>query len=161
MAIVSPVSTFILAATVKDAPFLMSGRTLVRSQILLIPSVDIRRIFDSDDQFARAIVTELAQCYRVVVKSMKNLKLRTAVERVANYIVRQKDKAGAGDMVTLTIGKRNLASMLGMTPENLSRAFGVLQSHGVLVEGRNITITDEDRLLAFAKPTPLIDDPSS
>ena len=161
LAIVSPVSTFILAATVKDAPFLMSGRTLVQSQILLIPSSDIRRIFDTDDKFARAIVTELAQCYRVVVKSMKNLKLRTAVERVANYILRLNAKTGGSGAIVLKIGKRNLASLLGMTPENLSRAFNVLQSHGMSVDGAHITISDLDKLTAYAKPNPFIDDMSS
>jgi CRP/FNR family transcriptional activator FtrB len=160
MAMVRPVSTFILAASIKDAPYLMSGRTLEPSKILLIPSGDIRRAFATDDKFARAIVVELASCYRSVVKSMKNLKLRTSVERVANYILRLQVRAGGAEVVELQIGKRNLASMLGMTPENLSRAFGALQAHGVTVEGRQITIEDAERLARYAKPTPLIDDPS-
>ncbi|PHQ82283.1 MAG: transcriptional regulator, partial [Thalassobium sp.] len=64
MATVRPVSTFILAASVKDAPYLMSARTLEKSRIVLLPSEDVRAIFDIDHDFARAIVTELAQCYR-------------------------------------------------------------------------------------------------
>ncbi|WP_339739502.1 helix-turn-helix domain-containing protein [uncultured Maricaulis sp.] len=160
MALVRPVSTFILAATIKDAPYLMSGRTIEASQILLVPSDDVRRAFAEDDKFARAIVTELASCYRAVVKSMKNLKLRTSVERVANYILRMQLRAGGANVLDLQIGKRHLASMLGMTPENLSRAFGALQAHGVTVEGRQITIDDAERLARYAKPSPLIDDPS-
>ena len=69
MATVRPISTFILAATIKDAPYLMSARTLEKSRIALIPSQDVRAIFDADGDFARAIVTELAQCYRSVVKA--------------------------------------------------------------------------------------------
>jgi CRP/FNR family transcriptional activator FtrB len=161
MAMVRPVATFILAATIKDAPYLMSGRTLEASQILLIPSRDIRKAFAVDDNFARAIVNELATCYRVVVKTMKNLKLRTSVERVANYILRMQLRAGGAKTLELQIGKRNLASLLGMTPENLSRAFSALQAHGVSVDGRQITIEDTDRLTRYAKPTPLIDDPQS
>ncbi len=160
MALVRPVSTFILAATIKDAPYLMSGRTLEASQILLVPSGDVRQAFAEDDKFARAIVTELASCYRAVVKSMKNLKLRTSVERVANYLLRMQSRTGGANVMELQIGKRHLASMLGMTPENLSRAFGALQAHGVTVDGRQITIEDTERLIRYAKPSPLIDDPS-
>ena len=48
MATVRPISTFILAATIKDAPYLMSARTLEKSRIALIPSQDVRAIFDAD-----------------------------------------------------------------------------------------------------------------
>jgi CRP/FNR family transcriptional activator FtrB len=161
MAMVRPVSTFILAATIKDAPYLMSARTLEASQILLIPSRNIRDAFATDDKFARAIVGELANCYRAVIKSTKNLKLRTSVERVANYLLRVQSRAGGADVLELQIGKRNLASLLGMTPENLSRAFSALQAHGVSVEGKQIEIADRERLARYAKPNPLIDDPSS
>jgi len=161
MAIVAPVSTFILAATIKDAPFLMSARTVEPSKLLLIPSQNVRDVFAEDPAFARAIVTELATCYRAVVKSMKNLKLRTAVERVGNYILRLHDKSGQASIVELPFGKRNLASILGMTPENLSRAFGALQSHGILMDGARIEILDREALVAVCKPNPLIDDPKS
>ena len=60
MQIVRPVETIILAATVRDAPFLMSARTLERSHIVLVPSQDVRQIFASDGAFARAVVAELA-----------------------------------------------------------------------------------------------------
>ncbi|WP_299670684.1 cyclic nucleotide-binding domain-containing protein [uncultured Roseobacter sp.] len=83
MATVRPVSTFILAATIRDAPYLMSARTLEKSRIALIPSQDVRGVFDIDAKFARAIVAELAQCYRSVVKNTKDLKLRTSLERLA------------------------------------------------------------------------------
>ncbi|WP_420430759.1 helix-turn-helix domain-containing protein [Hyphobacterium sp.] len=159
LAIVSPVSTFILAATVNDAPFLMSARTIESAKLLLIPSQNVRDAFEKDPNFARAIVTELAQCYRGVVKSMKNLKLRTSIERVGNYIIRLQEKASGSDTVQLPYGKKNLASILGMTPENLSRAFGALQSHGILMDGARIEITDRAALEAISKPNPLIDDP--
>ncbi|MEE2565098.1 helix-turn-helix domain-containing protein [Hyphobacterium marinum] len=161
MAIVAPVSTFILAATIKDAPYLMAARTLEPSKLLLIPSSNVRTVFGDDPAFARAIVTELASCYRSVVKSMKNLKLRTAIERVGNYIIRLHDKSGKADIVELPFGKRNLASILGMTPENLSRAFGALQSHGIMMDGARIEILDRAALEAISKPNPLIDDPRS
>lgn len=158
MATVRPISTFILAATVKDAPYLMSARTLEKSRIVLIPSQDVRAVFDIDGGFARAIVTELAQCYREVIKSQKDLKLRTSLERLANYLLRQQQRLGGEGAFELDLEKRRLASTLGMTPENLSRAFKGLQPYGVTVDGTRITITDQADLERFAKPNPLIDD---
>ena len=93
LATVRPVSTFILAATIRNAPYLMSARTLEKSRIALIPSQDVRAVFDLDGNFARAIVTELAQCYRSVVKTTKDLKLRTSLERLANYLLREQKRA--------------------------------------------------------------------
>ena len=161
MATVRPVSTFILAATIKDAPYLMSARTLEKSRIALIPSQDVRGIFDKDAGFARAIVTELAQCYRSVVKNTKDLKLRTSLERLANYLLRQQSIAGGPADFTLTLEKRRLASLLGMTPENLSRAFKSLQPYGVKVDGNRVSILDQQDLEQFASPSLLIDDYST
>lgn len=157
MATVRPVSTFILAATIKNAPYLMSARTLEKSRIVLLPSEDVRAVFDKDNVFARAIVTELSQCYRAVVKNTKDLKLRTSLERLANYLLRQRRRTQS-DAFDLTMEKRRLASFLGMTPENLSRAFKGLEPYGVKVTGNHIQITDADDLERFAKPSPLIDD---
>ena len=158
MATVWPVSTFILAATIKDAPYLMSARTLERSRVALIPSQDVREIFAADPAFARSIVTELAICYRSVIKNTKNLKLRTSLERLANYLIGQQDYSGGAAEFTLRIEKRRLASILGMTPENLSRAFKALQPYGVKVRGNQVAIADRHDLAQFAKPSPLIDD---
>ena len=158
MATVRPISTFILAATIKDAPYLMSAKTLETSRIALIPSNDVRDVFDTDHEFARAIVTELAQCYRSVIKSQKDLKLRTSIERLANYLLRQQEMADGARAFELRIEKRRLASFLGMTPENLSRAFKGLQPYGVKVSGNLISIAKRSELAKLAKPTPLIDD---
>lgn len=157
MARVLPISTFILAATIKEAPYLMSARTLEKSRIALLPSKDVRAIFDEDTNFARSIVTELAQCYRSVIKNSKDLKLRTSLERLANYVLRLQRHHDGKASFELTIEKRRLASLLGMTPENLSRAFKGLGEHGLKVNGNQITITDQQQLLSFAKPTPMID----
>jgi CRP/FNR family transcriptional activator FtrB len=161
MAMVYPVSTFILAAAVMDRPYLMSGRTKQKSRILLLPAEDMRAAFRRDPAFAQAIVVELAGCYRAVVKALKGHKLRTSVERVANYLVRQKQRNGADGRLTLPLEKRSLASMLGMTPENLSRAFSQLRRYGVEIDGPEVTFHDFDKLVELARPDPLIDDPAS
>jgi CRP/FNR family transcriptional activator FtrB len=158
MGMVHPIGTFILAAVLKDAVYLMSARTCQRSKILLIPSENVRGAFEKDEAFARAIVNELASCYRSIVKEHKDLKLRTAVERLANRLLRYHKDQGSTGRVALPQDKRTLASQLGMTPENLSRAFNTLKPYGVQVEGAQIQLNDIQSLETLAKPTPLIDD---
>ncbi len=150
-------STFILAATIKDRPNLMSARTLEKSRIIMVPSENVRSVFMKDTAFAFAIVDELARCYRATIKNMKNLKLRSSLERLANYVLKHHHRNGDALEFRLPIEKRRLASYLGMTPENLSRAFNSLKPHGVTVNGQMIAITDLDALKAFAKPDLLID----
>ena len=159
--IVRPVATFILAAVLRDAAFLMSGRTVESSQILMVPAENVRTVFARDHVFARAVVRELSARYRGVVKSLKNHKLRNAVERLANCLLRADIEQGRTGTVTLQVDKRTLAALLGMTPENLSRAFATLKPYGVEVNGREIRLTKLDDLRKLAKPSPLIDDPST
>ncbi|KAB7610170.1 helix-turn-helix domain-containing protein [Amylibacter sp. SFDW26] len=161
MATVRPISAFILAAALKDAPCLMSARTLEKAKLILLPAVDVRAVFEIDNSFARAVVTELAQCYRGVIKSTKNLKLRTSIERLANQLIKLHVRSGGLLEFSLNVEKKRLASYLGMTPENLSRAFKTLQAYGVIIDGQNVKLTDIQSLKDLAKPTALIDDPKS
>ncbi|PHP67705.1 transcriptional regulator [Zhengella mangrovi] len=158
MGMVHPVGTFILAAVLKDAVNLMSARTVQKSKLLLIPSANVRAAFERDEAFARAIVEELAGCYRGVVKDQKNLKLRSSVERLANRLLRFHQDQGASGSLDLPYDKRTLASLLGMTPENLSRAFNTLKPYGVEVDGATVHLSDVDSLARLAKPDALIDE---
>jgi len=161
MAMVRPVGTFILAAVLKDAVYLMSARTSAKSRLLMIPAQNVREAFAVDDAFARAVVQELAGCYRGVVKDHKDQKLRTAVERLANRLLKYHADQGGSGQLELPYDKKTLASLLGMTPENLSRAFGTLKSYGVDVDGVRVTLSDIKGLTTLAKPNPLIDDRDS
>lgn len=159
MAVVRPVGTFILAACIRDAPYLMSARTLERSRIILVPSSDLRAVFRRDTEFAVSVIEELAGCYRSVVRHAKGLKLRNSRERIASYLLRQSVLAGNATSYVLPVEKRLLASYLGMTPENLSRALKTLEGDGVKLDGTRVIITDRKNLTALARPDRLIDGP--
>lgn len=159
IALVRPVSTFILAAANKDSVHLMSARTLAPSRILMVPSDNIRALFAHDAAFAQAVVRELATGYRGMVRGLKDQKLRTGVERLANCLLRLHQEQGEPAVIVLPVEKRTLASLLGMTPESLSRGFAALASHGVEVDGDRIALTRLRELRQVAKPHRLIDGP--
>ncbi len=159
MAVVHPVSTFVLAACIKGAPYLMSARTLEHTRLVLVPSGDLRMLFRRDPDFAVSVVNELAACYRSMVRNVKELKLRNARERVASYLLRQSQAAGDVASYVLPVEKRLLASYLGMTPENMSRTLRSLEHDGVKIDGMRVIITDRAKLNALARPDSLIDGP--
>lgn len=152
MAILRPVRSFILAAAYTDQPYLMSARTLSASRILMIPSGLIRDAIDNDRALMQGAMTELSYGFRYFVRALTDMKLRQSVERLGNYLLIESDERGGAFQFDIPIEKRTLASLLGMTPENLSRAFSALAAHGVNVDGSVVQIVDRDRLAAFAKP---------
>lgn len=155
--IIEPVTTFILAAVIRDEPYLKSARTLAPARILMIPAATVREVFDQDAAFARAIVNELAKRYRGIVRALKDEKLRTGAQRLANWILHTNAQQGGQRQIDLKFDKRVLASRLGMTPENLSRNLALLAEHGVKSCGRDIVIENRPALEHFAKPNVLID----
>lgn len=157
LAVLRPVSTFILAAAVLDAEALMSARTIERSDILMLSAEALRRAMKTDPQFSFAVAQELSGCYRELVRTIKNQKLRGGAERLANYLISQQALQGGADTFTLPHEKRVLASLLGMTPENLSRAFANLADYGVVVNGPSVTLSRPVVINRLAKPNALID----
>jgi CRP/FNR family transcriptional activator FtrB len=159
LSFLAPPGAFILAAVVLDQIYLKSAHATDNSLVVLIPAEAVRAVFNKDPAFARAVVTELAQRYRGLVKDLKNQRLRTGIERLANWILAHNEKIGRPGSFRLPIEKKALANLLDMRPENLSRSFAELTKLGVRIDGAAVTIVDIATLTEFAQPDPLIDSP--
>lgn len=159
MRIVEPVLSFILAAALTDMPYLMSARTLASSRILLVPASQLRRAIGEDGALMQAAMHELALWSRDLVRALTDMKVRQSAERLGNYLLEYSSRSGNRENFELRGEKRLLASLLGMTPENLSRAFGTLKNHGVALDGAQVTIENLERLRLFARPDPVPSDP--
>ncbi len=155
--IIQPVSLFILAAILNDDVCLQSARTLTEAQVLMIPSARFREAIDNDTAFMHAVVRELSRRYRTTIKELKNQKLRNGSERLANWILAEADTQVEANYIDIPFEKKLLAYKLGMTPENLSRAFATIAKHGVNVDGSRIVFTDRQKFIDFAHPDKLID----
>ncbi len=159
VSILGPGHSFIVAAVILDKVYLKSARSLVPSRVLLVPAAAVRKAFAADGAFARALAQELAHAYRGLVKELKNQKLRSSMERLANWLLSQDQQTGATGRFVLPFEKKVLASRLGMAPEVLSRTFASLVSYNVKVRGANVEIRDVDALRKLAKPASTMDDP--
>src|SRR3546814_16342397 len=86
----------------------MSARTLEKSRLLMVPAELIRSMMDRDAAFARSIVHELSCRYRAVVKNLKDHKLRSSIERLANYLLRESRNQNRNDGLLLQVDKKTL-----------------------------------------------------
>ena len=161
VAVLGPGQCFIMAAVVLDRIYLKSARSLAPSRILLIPAEAVRRSFREDTAFARCLAIDLALSYRMVVKELKNQKLRSGLERLANWLLAEHAELNHPKRFDLPFEKKILASRLGMAPEVLSRSFAALAAYGVRVTGPTIEISDPNVMRALAKPSITIDDPKT
>lgn len=157
--IISPTRSFILAAVICDALLLMSARTHQVSDILFLPSDVFRSAFRHDAVLAVNVAEELGRDFRTVVKHMRDQKLRTGKERLATYLLMLARENVGMNVFALPTTKRVLASLLGVQPASLSRAFAELSALGVSVSGNSIHVHDIAALAEFANTDWVIDNP--
>ncbi|MES2711711.1 MAG: cyclic nucleotide-binding domain-containing protein [Pseudomonadota bacterium] len=157
LGVAGPGDSFILAAVLFDRAYLQSARALVASRILMVPADAVRQAFAADACFARVVAEHLALAYRGVIKELKNQKLRSGLERLANWLLTHDAETGSTGRFTFPFDKKVLASRLGMAPEVLSRSFGALTAYHVVVQGPSVTIRDPAALRKLAQPCATID----
>lgn len=149
--VVEPGSALLLACAVTAIPYIASVRTLSPVRLVAVPTSAVRELFDDDKAFARSVAAELSRSSCRMILDLKSLKVRTSIERLADWLIEAAGSAENGNReIRLPFGKRILASRLGMTPECLSRSLRALAAHGVRVRGREVILTDRAALARFA-----------
>ena len=156
---IKPVVACMLPAIIGDQPYLVSAGTLNGAEVLTVPAAPLRNYAREDLGLAGAVTAEMAKNLRIYVKEFEKLKLRGGLQRLAAFLLGADAEAGRTGRIELPFEKRKLASLLGMSPENLSRALTALTANAVEVRGRAIRIRDRDALVETAHFDPLIDDP--
>jgi CRP/FNR family transcriptional activator FtrB len=156
--LLGPGQSFIVAAVLLDRIYLKSARTLSDSRILMIPADVVRQSFEEDAAFARALAVELARAYRGVIKELKNQKLRSSLERIANWLLLRDAETGSTGRFEFPFSKKVLASRIGTTPEALSRSFAALGRYQVEIQGLSVELQNVEGLRQLARPCQTIDD---
>jgi CRP/FNR family transcriptional activator FtrB len=139
---------FVAPAAMLDAPYLIGARVIEDSRILMIPAEIFRRALATEHAFALAMARALARHWRLLVRQIKELKLKSASQRLGSYLIALAPHRAGAATVRLLEERQLLAARLGMTPESLSRAFAQLAALGVQSRGKQIHIADLSRLRA-------------
>lgn len=151
---VPPGQPFIIAAVILSRPFLMSARVVEPSRVVLIPAAEFRRTVEKEPALSMALNKVAAENWRLLVGQVKSLKMRTATQRLAAFLISLVDRRSGEAAVTLPCERQVLAAWLGMVPTSASRAFRELAALGVHGRGRKLTIKSLARLSEFADVKP-------
>lgn len=133
-------SLLVVPAVILSLPYLVSGVVLAESRIMLIRAELFRRALDDEPALARAVVDMQAQHWRLLIEQIKDLKLRHAPQRLAQWLLREAEAQGS-TVVQMGEPKRVVARRLGMSPESFSRGIAALEEGGAIrVERRSIAV---------------------
>jgi len=141
-------------AAIGGAPYPLTARAAEEGRVASFPLPALWAAAERDPAFSADLARTACSEWRGIIGQLKDYRLRSAPQRFAAYLVRLAVAAGQPQQgvaeVELIDDRKTLASLLGMTPENLSRTIAQFRDRGVVVTGRSVTITDLGGLADFA-----------
>ena len=153
VSVVVPGHIFTLAAVLDDEIALTEARTVQKSIVLSVPAQMVRNLVETDHDFCLAALQHATRYSRGLVKKIHGQKLRTSVERLALWMLDNSDERGR---IEIPFSKRTLASLIGTTPESLSRVLAGLDSVVTRKPNRTFQIEDHAALVRIGRPSPFI-----
>src|ERR1700722_4281903 len=156
--VLHPIDHFVLASVLSRLPHLMTARAVTRARLLAIDAAGLLDLVEHEAQLANTLLRSVSREFRTMVRQVRDLKLRTAAQRLGCYLLaRVKDGEATKADFRLPFDKGLLAARLGCRQENLSRAFAALRACGVETHGSRVILHDIAQLKALAVPDDLSD----
>jgi CRP/FNR family transcriptional regulator, dissimilatory nitrate respiration regulator len=134
--------------------FPANAMALEESGILLIPGPVMEAVAMKEPRLLVNIIQILSNRLREAMSLIESLSLMEIPQRLASFLIHAlKQEAGQGtNQLELTVTQRELAKILGSTPEALSRALRRMSDAGLLkVDGRSVRILDRESLGELAE----------
>lgn len=151
--VLHPIDHFVLAAVLTRLPYQMTVRTLTPCSLLAIRAEQLLDLVEQEASLASTLLHSVSREFRRMVRQVRDLKLRTAAQRLGCYLLSQVKDADASQAdFRLPFDKGLLAARLGCRQENLSRAFATLRASGVETHGSRVILHDIPKLRALAVP---------
>lgn len=127
-----------------------SAETVTRSRLLGIEVDAVSACLAEDPSIASVLLRMQQRHLEMMMDQLEQMKLMSAAQRVAAFMLRLARTAVGGARVKLPYEKSLIAKLLGMNPESFSRALAKLKEVGLVVEGRDVTIASIERLRRFS-----------
>ncbi|MGM0645139.1 MAG: Crp/Fnr family transcriptional regulator [Thermodesulfobacteriota bacterium] len=136
---------FCLCAVFEKQGFPANASALEPSEILVLPGQTFENLVHEAPKLVLHIILVLSRRLKESMRLVENLALKELPQRVATFLVRVAPRETHSETLDmyLPLTHRELAKMLGATPEGLSRVFKRLQNQGLLaVNGRDVRVYD-------------------
>jgi CRP-like cAMP-binding protein len=134
--------------------FPANAMALEESGILMIPGPVMETVATSEPRLLMNIIQILSDRLKESMTLIESLSLKEIPQRLASFLLHALTREGDREMnrLELTITQRELAKILGSTPEALSRAVRKMSNAGILaMDGRSIRILDRKALEELAE----------
>lgn len=129
-------------------PFPANAVTMAQSTLLFFPRREFVDLVASTPSLALSMLAMLSLRLRRFASQVESLSLKEVPGRLAAHLVYLAEEQGRTDRVVLDIPKGQLASLLGTSPETLSRIFARMSEEGLIrVQGKEIELLDYEELL--------------
>lgn len=127
-------------ASLEKMPFPASAVAETDVELVAIALDPFEERFLSDPQFARAIIRSLNFKVKSLERALSRAITPSAMQRTIMFIRENRE-------LFTTLKQREIASLLGLAPETLSRVLRKLKDDGVVTRtNSNFVILDEDKL---------------
>lgn len=141
--------TFAEAAVFASARFPVCAETVGAVTVLIVNRRELTAALAADHQIALVMLASLSARLRHLVERIEHLQIRSAPQRLGDFILSLCPEAKGPAQVDLPFAKALVAQRLGMRPETLSRSLAALRAHGVQASGEQVTIADIQQLRSF------------
>jgi CRP/FNR family transcriptional regulator len=152
--LLGPGDPFGLCTAFATDSFPASAMAIEDAAVLLIPGTVMEQTARQEPALLFNIIQILSQRLKDSMALIESLALKEIPGRLASFLrhASASDAADKKTTVELTISQRELAKIIGATPEALSRAIRKMANDGILsTSGRTITILDHKALEQLAE----------
>lgn len=152
--LLGPGDPFGLCTAFATDSFPASAMAIVESSVLLIPGTVMEEVAKQEPALLLNIIQILSQRLKDSMTLIESLALKEIPGRLASFLRHEslRNTAAAKTTVELTLSQRELAKILGATPEALSRSLRKMANDGILsTAGRTITILNHKALEQLAE----------
>ncbi|MCI5208269.1 MAG: Crp/Fnr family transcriptional regulator [Candidatus Electrothrix sp. ATG2] len=130
------------------SPFPANAVSIEPSLMLFFPRQEFIDLINNTPSLALSMLAVLSMRLRRFAAQIESLSLKEVPARLAAHLIYLTEEQNRTDEVTLDIPKGQLASLLGTSPETLSRIFAKMTKQGLIkVKGKKIKILSYDNLL--------------
>lgn len=159
MRIVTRGEPFAQVAVYAGRTFPASAQAIAKCHLLFLPRTEFVQLITQNPSLALSMLANLSMRLREFTVHVESLALKEVPGRLAAYLIHLAEEQGnEEDLVSLNISKVQLSSLLGTTPETLSRILTQMQGRGLIeVKRRDIRILDHpglEELAAHGKISP-------
>lgn len=134
--------------------FPLNVMAIEESAVLMIPGTVIENLAMKEPSLLLNIIRILSQRLRESMTMVESLALKEVPQRLASFLIHipSRDGKDKANELELTISQRELAKILGATPEALSRTLRKMGNDGILaVDGRSINVLNRKALEDLAE----------